>query len=38
MKTEYRCKFCGKLLFKAIVPPKKTIYIVCPRCKKLNVM
>ena len=38
MKTEYRCKFCGKLLFKTTAPTKKTIYIVCPRCKKLNVM
>ena len=35
---EHRCKFCGKLLFKAAAPPKKTIYIVCPRCKKMNVM
>jgi phage FluMu protein Com len=36
--TEHRCKFCGKLLFKATAPTKKTIYIVCARCKKLNVM
>jgi len=33
---EYRCKFCHKLLFKAMFVGDQ-LEIVCGKCKKLNV-
>ena len=37
-EKEFRCRSCGKLFFKGVLPKDGKIEIKCNRCKEVNVV